>query len=212
MHWIQEKILQIAATKNIDELKLVELVEMVGCQHASQIKHHKTQLIEKGRLVRSGGRLVPALATTKGLLTIPVLGEADCGEATRYASEWLVDSLVISPSMVMLKHPERAYALIAKGDSMNRAKVGDKFIENGDYIIVDKVDGYTPQDGDIVVSDIGGLANIKRFWRDPSNDRILLLPESTRSDFAPIIIDVNDDYSVQGKVVDVVKAVRPGVQ
>lgn len=208
MHWIQERLLKIASAQNIDELKLVQLVEMVGCQHASQIKHHKTQLIEKGRLVRKGGRLVPALATKKGLLIIPVLGEADCGEATRFADEWLVDNLVVSPSVVTLKNPERVYALIAKGDSMNKAIVNGKNIENGDYVIVDKIDAYTPRDGDVVVSDIGGLANIKRFWRDTSNNRIVLLPESTRSDFSPIIIDENDDYNVQGKVIDIVKGLN----
>lgn len=71
-----------------------------------------------------------------------------------------------------------------------------------------KIDTYTPKDGNIVVSTIGGLANIKRFWRDIADNRIVLLPESLRSGFAPIIIDENDNYIVQGKVVDVVKGVK----
>ena len=208
MHWIQERLLAIASKEDIGGLKLVELVDKVGCKHASQIKHHKEQLIEKGRLVKTAGRLVPALATAQGLLTIPVLGEADCGLATRYAAEWHVDNLTVSPSVVALKHPERVYALVAKGESMNKAMVRGKVIENNDYVIVEKSSGYIPEDGDIVVSNIGGLANIKRFWRDRANNRIVLLPESTYPDFAPIIIDENDDYTVEGKVVDVVKGVK----
>lgn len=209
MHWIQEKLLQIASLNDIDDLRLVDLVEMVGCEHPSQIKHHKQQLINKEKLVRKGERLVPALETKQSLLTIPVLGEADCGEATRYADGRIVDNLAVSPSVLKTKFTERMYALLARGDSMNRAKVNDKTIEDGDYIVIEKKDDYTPKDGDIVVSIIAGLANIKRLRRDNVNQRVLLLSESYRQeDFAPIIISEQDDFVVDGRVVDVIKGVK----
>lgn len=207
MHWIQEKLLILAGLHDINAMKLVELVEMVGCEHPSQIQHHKKQLIAKGKLLSSNGRLVPALATVQGLITIPVLGEADCGEATKYADGRIVDNLVVSPSILAVKHPERVYALVARGSSMDMTDVKGKSINDGDYVIVEKTDGYTPDDGDVVVSNIGGLANIKRFQRDKSHHRILLLPESSRDYYAPIIIHENDDYTVQGKVIDVVRGI-----
>jgi SOS-response transcriptional repressor LexA len=90
---------------------------------------------------------------------------------------------------------------------MNSANIRGKSIEDGDYIIVDKIDGYTPQDNDIVISNIGGLANVKRFKREL--DRIVLLSESHRQrDFSPIFIDEQDDYTIEGKVVDIIKGIR----
>ena len=65
------------------------------------------------------------------------------------------------------------------------------------------------EDNEIVVSIIGGLANIKRLRRDNANKRILLLSDSYRpDDFAPIIISENDDFQVDGKVVDVIKGIN----
>ncbi len=206
MNPVQEKILLLARTMNLEAARRVDLVELVGCKYPSQITHHMQQLIKSGDLVRVAGKLVPAMKSVAGYLTIPVMGEADCGEATRYAEGRVIDNLVVSPSIITSKRLDRLYALIARGDSMNSASVRGKFIEDGDYVIIEKLDTYQPQDNDIVVSNIGGLANIKRFKREPG--RIVLLSDSQRQlDFSPIFIDEQDDYSIEGKVVDVVKGV-----
>lgn len=208
MHQIQQKLLDIAGLGDIESIRRVDLVEMVNCEYPSQITHHMNQLVKHGDLVRKGGKLVPALRTSSGLLTIPIMGEADCGEATKYADGRIVDNLAISPTVLKTKLTDRLYALIARGDSMNRARVNGKNIEDGDYIIIEKKDNYQPKDGDIVVSIIAGLANIKRLRHDNREKRILLLPESHRTDFAPIIIDEKDDFAVDGQVVDVIKGVK----
>ena len=189
MNPIQQKLLDIAKLEDIERLRRVDLVEMVNCEYPSQITHHLKQLVKRGDLVRKDGRLVPALRTNAGLVMIPVMGEADCGEATRYADGRIVDNLAVSPSVLKPKLSERLYALVARGDSMNRATVEGKTIENGDYIVIEKRDDYEPKDGDIVVSIIAGLANVKRLRRDNARQRILLLSESHRQDdFAPIVI------------------------
>ena len=209
MNPIQQKLLDIAKLEDIEKLRRVDLVEMVNCEYPSQITHHLRQLVKRGDLVRKDGRLVPALATNAGVIRIPVMGEADCGEATKFADGRIVDHLAVSPSVIKPKLSERLYALIARGDSMNRAEVRGKTIEDGDYIIIEKKDTYVPVDGDIVVSIIGGLANIKRLRRDNARQRLLLLSESHRQeDYAPIVISENDDFMVEGKVVDVVKGVK----
>lgn len=165
--------------------------------------------MKRGDLVRKDGRLVPALRTRSGLVILPIMGEADCGAATKYADGRIVDNLAVSPSVLRSTVSDQLYALIARGDSMNRAEVEGKTIEDGDYIIIEKKDDYVPKDGDIVVSIIAGLANVKRLRRDNARQRILLLSESHRQDdFAPIIISEQDDFTVEGKVVDVIKGVN----
>ncbi len=209
MHPIQQKLLDIAKLENIESLRRVDLVEMVNCEYPSQITHHMNQLIKRGDLVRKDGRLVPALRTNASLLLIPVMGEADCGEATKFADGRIVDNLAVSPSVLLPRLSDQLYALVARGDSMNRAEVAGKNIEDGDYIIIEKKDNYVPKDGDIVVSIIAGLANVKRLRRDNAHRRVLLLSESQRqSEFAPIIISDHDDFVVEGRVVDVIKGVE----
>ena len=209
MNPIQQKLLDIAKLEDIERLRRVDLVEMVNCEYPSQITHHLKQLVKRGDLVRKDGRLVPALRTNAGLVMIPVMGEADCGEATRYADGRIIDNLAVSPSVLKPKLSERLYALVARGDSMNRATVEGKTIENGDYIVIEKRDDYEPKDGDIVVSIIAGLANVKRLRRDNARQRILLLSESHhQDDYAPIVISDRDDFTVEGRVVDVIKGVQ----
>lgn len=206
MHWIQEGLLDLASVHNIAAMRRAELVRLVGCKHQSQIDHHLERLIDSKQLLRKNGRLVPALSSSGSLLRIPVMGEADCGEATKFADGRIVDYLSVSPSILSVELVDDVYALLARGDSMNRAAVSGKEIENDDYIIVQRKDAYEPRDGDIVVSDIGGLANVKRFKRDKG--RIILVSDSYRQqDFAPIVISEHDDYNILGQVIDVVKAV-----
>lgn len=208
MNIVQQKLLDLARVQDIESIRRVDLVKMIGCDYPSQITHHLKQLVKKGDLVRKDGRLVPAIGIVSSMMRIPIMGEADCGEATKFADGRMVDVLTVSPSIINARRTDTIYALIAKGDSMNRAVVAGKEIHNGDYVIVEKDDTYVPNDGDVVVSIIGGLANIKRFRRDEANRRIVLLSDSYRqSDFAPIIVSDLDDFRVEGRVIDVVKAV-----
>ena len=210
MNPIQQKLLDIAKLQDIEQVRRVDLVEMVNCEYPSQITHHLKQLVKRGDLVRINDRLLPAIKTGAGLIRIPVMGEADCGEATKFADGQIVDNLSVSPSVIKkAKLTDKLYALIARGDSMNHARVNNKEIESGDYLIIDKKDNYIPKNDDIVVSIIGGLANIKRLRRDNANKRILLLSDSYRQqDYAPIIIAEGDDFQIDGQVVDVIKGVE----
>lgn len=206
MNPIQQKLLDLARSRDLGEMRRVDIQSLIGCEYPSQITHHLNQLIKRGDLVRKDGRLIPSIRTGQGFFTVPVMGEADCGEATKYADGRIWDNLVISPSLLKSKHPERVFALIARGDSMNRAVIDGNRIENDDFILVEKADGYMPEQDDIVVSNIGGLANVKRFRREPG--RVVLMPDSYRADYYPIFIDESDDYSIEGKVIGVVKSAK----
>ena len=89
------------------------------------------------------------------------------------------------------------------GPSMNRATIDNKRIEDGDYVIIDS-DDCVPKDGDIVLSIIDGMANIKRFHWDKKNRQIALAADSTLR-FPPIYIHESDAFSINGKVIQVVK-------
>jgi len=136
------------------------------------------------------------------LVTIPVYGKADCGPATKLAEQDQIGTLHLSTSLLPTRRYKSLYALQASGLSMNLASVSGRPIEDGDYIVIDH-DNTQPKNGDYVVAVLGGLANVKRFYRE--SDRIMLLSESSEA-FDPIIIHPEDqsDNLLGGKVVLVV--------
>lgn len=140
------------------------------------------------------------------MISIPILGAANCGNPREFAIENLEGYLTVSPSMVPRK--KKLFAVRAVGSSMNRANIKGKSIEDGDYVIIDPEFGH-PRDGNYVLSVIGGSANIKRFCEDVENGQIVLVSESSQ-ELPPIYIHPKDfaDYMVNGKVVQVIKKPR----
>jgi SOS-response transcriptional repressor LexA len=96
------------------------------------------------------------------------------------------------------------YALIADGDSMNKAEIDGKTIESGDFVLVDS-EYKTYKNTDIVVAVIDGLATIKRYREDRANKMIILEADSTEK-YLPIFIHEGDDFQISGKVVGVIKS------
>jgi repressor LexA len=138
-----------------------------------------------------------------GIVSIPILGAADCGPASIFADQNVEGYLRVSSKLI--KSSEGLYALRAVGHSMNRADIEGRALESGDYAIVDsKV--RAPQTNDYVVSVIDGVCNIKRFVRDEVNQQIVLLSDAT-TDYPPIYIHPDEvNYFVCGRVVRVIKA------
>lgn len=100
-------------------------------------------------------------------------------------------------------------ALKASDSSMNKANIGGRSVDDGDYVIARREDNYCPKNGDHVISIIGGAANLKKFRKDTKNRQIILESESTE-DLPPIVIseqDINNlsAYSIAAKAVAVVK-------
>lgn len=210
MHETQRKLLILSRLENLDSLTYREIADRIGCDHASQVKHHIEQLIKHKYLIRnSAGHLIPMGLDRNdddNIMTLPIMGEADCGEATLYASDQIRGYLSVSPSIINRTNTSGLFVLKARGNSMNKARVnGSKPINDGDYVLVKKTDKTEVVDGDYVVSIIHGLANIKRLKIDKQNSRIVLLPESHQS-YQPIIIAEDDisSYEMSGKVVDVI--------
>ena len=89
---------------------------------------------------------------------------------------------------------------------MNQAQIGTEklSIEDGDYVVVDS-SNTSPRNHDYVLSVIDGMANIKKFVQ--RGDQIALISESAHS-YQPILIHPDDNYLVNGVVIQVIKKLK----
>lgn len=211
MHLIQEKIINLADSRNLSDLTLRKIGELIGEPKSPQkIKHHLNQLIGKGLLiVGPDGKIKKTKGGIgkSGLISLPILGSANCGQALIFADEKVEGYLKISKGLLknnLINKIKDVFVLKAVGNSMNRATINGKNIEDGDYVIIDKKE--VVRNGDHVVSIIDGAANIKKIYIDKKNNQIILLSESNQ-DFPPIYISEKDgnSYLICGKVADVIK-------
>jgi len=208
MHQIQEKILELSKTKDVSSLGLRPLGREIGVDKPQLVKHHLLQLQKKG-LIKAKSRedicqvLQHSSKQQPEIIQIPVVGAANCGPATLLADELVEKYILVSESM--LKKKNNIFALVAKGDSMNKADIGGNNIEENDYVLVDG-DQRNPNPGDYILSIIGNCANIKKYARTKDGN-IALLSESD-SKYAPIYISDDDGYIVNGKAIQVIKAVK----
>lgn len=212
MYRTQRKILNLITPNGIGAVTLREIGELIGITHPQKVKYHLDQLEIAGLISvgRENGRIVSVVSkieSSPDLASIPIYGSADCGPATLLAEENFEGCLRVSRKF-LLTEPKKLFVLKAVGPSMNRAKIRGASIENDDYVIVDS-NQKVPITGDYVVSVIDGCANIKKFIRE--DNRIVLVSESeSKEDFPPIFIHENDDFLINGKVVQVIKKPKGG--
>jgi len=217
MHKIQEELLRLSQEKNLGAYTLREIGSFIGESSPQKIKHHLTELQKKGlikvdkvkgmieKTKHDWGR---SISRNTKLLSIPILGAANAGfpnvremaGTTNIEGFLRISSSLLKPSNT---REHRLFAIKVVGISMNRAIIDGKRIEDGDYVIID-VDDKAPRNGDVVLSIIDGMANIKKFYLDKENNQVVLMSESTK-DFAPIYIHEDDNFLINGKVVQVIK-------
>ncbi|MDD2807499.1 MAG: S24 family peptidase [Patescibacteria group bacterium] len=213
MHEIQKKLLNLAQEMNLGQMTLREVGGLIGETSPQKIKHHLSQLEKRGliRVDRIKGIVrkteqeqVGGLLNKSKLLSIPIFGSANAGPAEIFADQDVSGFLRISSKLLepeVMSH--KLFAIKVQGPSMNRTDVKGKTIEDGDFIIVDS-DDREPEDNAVVLSLIDSMANVKRLHLDTANQQIILASESTQ-DFPPIVIHEDDDYSINGRVVQVIK-------
>jgi len=204
IHPIQQKLLKISENINLKEMTLREIAYLVEEKHPQKISHHLAQLEKKGLIKidrRSGSIRKIKASKSNNLMTVPILGTANCGEANIFANENLEGYLKISKKFI--NRGKNIFAIKAHGLSMNKAKIKGFSIEDGDYVIVDG-ENRNPNSGDYVLSIIDEMANIKRFHIDKDKKQIALISESTE-DLPPIYIHPDDKYLINGVVKYVIK-------
>lgn len=134
--------------------------------------------------------------------SVPLLGVANAGTATIFAEENVEGHVRISRNMMSRK--DGVFALRVEGDSMNKAKISGKNLNEGDFVLIDSK-YRNPQNGDYILSIIDNCANLKKFEKDKRTGMIKLVSESTNKIHKPIYISSEDDYMVNGKVIAVLK-------
>ena len=210
MHQIQQKLLDLINHKNISGKTLRAIGHLISEDSPQKVKHHLTQLQKKGFIIYDSKKSLikkkqRRSSTASPFVSIPIVGMANCGPATIFAEENIENHLKVSSRM--LKKTEGIFAVEADGISMNKAEINGKSIDDGDYLIIDST-YLAPQNKDIVLSIIDENANIKRFIRNDDGS-IVLMSDSSR-DFPPIYIHEDDEFCINGKVIDIIK--RPKVK
>lgn len=209
MSQIQERLLNLLSQHDVSELSLRQMAKMIGVEHAQTVKYHLGKLVEAGKVRTVGGAMkVVSRGMESGLLSIPILGSANCGTATHFAEERVEGFLRVSPRLLPTKRD--LFVVRATGNSMDKANIRGRTIENGDYVVIQS-STKQPTDGDYVLSVIDGCANIKRIYRKPEDEAIFLLSESSEGELhPPIAIHQDDDYQINGFVVQVIKTSLAG--
>ena len=133
------------------------------------------------------------------LVGIPVLGYANAGTPLVSTEEEHIGMLKIDRSLVGKK--DNLFSLIIKGDSMDRANIDGKNIQEGNYVIVQR--DSEVRDGDIVVAIIENSATVKKFKK--IKDMIVLYPQSSNPQNQPIYLDRDTESIINGKVIKVLE-------
>ncbi len=159
-------------------------------------------LEDKGYIERTSedrGILLKGVSSDN-FVQIPVFGAASAGAAAMFADQYVEGYLRVSKRLVK---DHNVFAVQVSGTSMNRAKVNGKTIQNGDFILVDS-DVKEYKSGDRVLVVIDGLATVKTY-RSVDGRTIALMPESTDKRHQPIFLTPDDNFVINGRVVDVLK-------
>jgi repressor LexA len=128
---------------------------------------------------------------------VAVVGRVPAG-ALMLAEE-NIEGWIHLPKAMASPASDNFFLLRVRGTSMNRAKVGDNTIDDGDLILVRQQQ--VARNGDIVVGMIDGEATVKTLVKAPGY--VILKPESKDKSHRPIVVD--RDFRLAGKVTYVLK-------
>ena len=126
------------------------------------------------------------------LVRVPVVGSAGCDNLEIFADQNYNEFIEVDKDTVRNKN---VFAIKAQGSSMEEAG-----IFSGDYVITEMID--KPDDKDIVVAIVDGMAVIKRIGYFKNN--IVLNPEPVDGIYKPIIIK-EENLKICGRVLDIIK-------
>lgn len=212
MHKTQQLLLELSKKHNVARMTLREIARAIGLpdEAPQKIKHHLAQLEKKGFLrvdrVKGVSQTTKAESKKKSgvkILAIPIIGTANCGPATVFAEQNFTGFLHVSARLVERAQAWGLFAIKADGSSMNRAEIRGKRIEDGDYVIIDSHDK-NAENNDVVLAIVDGKATVKRFLDDKQNGQVVLKADSSY-DYQPVFLHPEDDFSINGKVIGVIK-------
>ncbi|MBD3244832.1 MAG: repressor LexA [Candidatus Moranbacteria bacterium] len=166
------------------------------------IFNYLNALEQKGYIKRSskerGIKILDGI--NNNFINVPIIGSANAGMPAVFAEEYVEGYLKVSKRIIQDK---KVFAIQVSGDSMDLSVVNHKKVEDGDFVIVDG-DYSDYRNGDKVLVSIDGLATVKTF-RKMDNNHIGLFPESQNQKHKPIYLTQQDQFIINGKVIDVLK-------
>lgn len=174
-----------------------EIATTFGFKSVNAAEDHLKALARKGAIELIAGtsrgiRLLIDTPTTPQP-TLPIIGRVAAGSPI-LATEHIEREIGVEPTLFS-QSPD--YLLRVRGLSMR-----DIGILEGDLLAVKKTT--EAHNGQIVVARIGDEVTVKRLQRD--GKKISLLPEN--SDFEPIVIQPEDDFSLEGIAVGLIRDQR----
>lgn len=204
MHPLQQKLLDLIKDQNISKMSFRQIGKLIGEPHPQKISHHLSQLQKKGLIKEIGGKTEKVFAgkiKNSEIVSVPIYGMSNCSSPTCLADEYLEGYLKVSKRL--LNQAKDIFAVKARGNSMNKAAIAGKAIDDGDYVIIDSEDK-VPRNGDYVLMVIDEVSCIKRIFIDEPNNQIILISESSE-DHPPIYLHPSDKFIVNGKIKQVIK-------
>ncbi len=188
--------------------KLQEEVKKIGLNFSSSrsIFVYLEKLEEKGLIEKDRqGKIKLKVFDGALFLNIPVYGSANAGYPTLVAEQYYRGIIRLSRSLFKGKEEKDLFAVEVMGNSMNKSKVNGKNIESGDYVIVDSnFKNYKGDGSEKVLAVIDGNAAVKTIKKVDGN-MWGLFPDSTEKKHSPIFISKDDEFVINGRVIDVFK-------
>lgn len=210
MHPTQQKILNLANSVNLNKKNSRIIARLIDVKNPQNIVHHIEQLKNKGFIsIADNGDIKVEIQTPQPankFFQLPIYGSANAGPAVDFADQKIEGYLAVPSSEIGRTNKNGLYLVIVDGDSLNNAKgLKGGPAETGDYAVIDG-NNKSPNDGDYVLSVIDGMANLKKFYKDNENKRIILKSES-KMETTPIYIKQEHfgDYVINGVVVRIIK-------
>jgi SOS regulatory protein LexA len=180
---------------------LSEMERALGITRRAVVKHLQA-LEKKGLINRSPstrGITLRETQTGQMFIDVNILGYANAGAPMVIAQEQQLGYLRIKRNILPVT--KDLFALMIRGDSMNKREVEGGKLEDGNFALIARK--AEVRNGDVVLAIIDNCATIKTYKRD--RNIIVLYPESTNLRHQPFYLDASEESEndIYGKVIAV---------
>jgi len=183
---------------NNDYPSMRTLGKIMDIKSPNGVKRHIDALIKKEYIVTDKNKYLIKPDDGK-YIDVQVLGYANAGLPIAIAEENPIGTITLHLDDYKNKKSQDYFALIIEGDSMNMQKINNKYLKNNSYAIIKKEQHF--KNGDTILAVINNVATVKNIVI--KDDMIVLYPNSDNNIYREIYISKDDDFFINGKVVDV---------
>lgn len=210
MHPTQQKILNLANSVKLNKKNPRIIARLIDIKNPQNVVHHIEQLKNQRFIsIADNGdiKVLRQIQPISGqLFQLPICGSANAGAAVDFAEEKIEGYLAVPSSEIGRTNKNGLFLVRVDGDSLNDANdLEGGPAETGDYAVIDG-NNRSPKDGEFVLSIIDGMANLKKFYNDKENKRIVLMSES-KMETKPIYIKQEHfgDFAINGVILRIIK-------